>query len=223
MLFGNMKTLNNYLIKKNKKIIKKIFLGLTVLASSLSFAQQFGVKAGLDLSDISNTSTAVDTKMKTGLYAGVTATFPITESYSIKPELVYNQMGAKTDLYDFGGIIGQVSTTTKLDYLSLPIMLQYNLPSNLYLEVGPEFSYMLSANQSLNTIITPSTNINMDYLNRFNVGAGVGAGLKINENLGINARYTFGLTGIGKDGNVTDYFLSNSKNNNLQVGLDFNF
>ena len=30
-------------------------------------------------------------------------------------------------------------------------------------------------------------------------------------------------TGIGKDGNVTDYFLSNSKNNNLQVGLDFNF
>ena len=161
--------------------------------------------------------------MKTGLYAGVTATFPITESYSIKPELVYNQMGAKTDLYDFGGIIGQVSTTTKLDYLSLPIMLQYNLPSNLYLEVGPEFSYMLSANQSLNTIITPSTNINMDYLNRFNVGAGVGAGFKINENLGINARYTFGLTGIGKDGNVTDYFLSNSKNNNLQVGLDFNF
>lgn len=204
--------------------MKKIFLGLTVLASTLSFAQQFGVKAGLNLSDISNTSTAVDTKMKTGLYAGVTATFPITESYSIKPELVYNQMGAKTDLYDFGGIIGQVSTTTKLDYLSLPIMLQYNLPSNLYLEVGPEFSYMLSSNQTLNTVfLSPSTDINMDYLNRFNVGAGVGAGLKINENLGINARYTFGLTGIGKDGNVTDYFLSNSKNNNLQVGLDFNF
>ena len=45
--------------------MKKIFLGLTVLASSLSFAQQFGVKAGLNLSDISNTSTAVDTKMKT--------------------------------------------------------------------------------------------------------------------------------------------------------------
>ena len=100
--------------------MKKIFLGLTVLASSLSFAQQFGVKAGLNLSDISNTSTAVDTKMKTGLYAGVTATFPITESYSIKPELAYNQMGAKTDLYDFGGIIGQVSTTTKLDYLVVP-------------------------------------------------------------------------------------------------------
>ena len=218
-----MKTLNNYLIKINKKIMKKIFLGLTVLASTLSFAQQFGVKAGLNLSDISNTSTAVDTKMKTGLYAGVTVTFPITESYSIKPELVYNQMGAKTDLYDFGGIIGQVSTTTKLDYLSLPIMLQYNLPSNLYLEVGPEFSYMLSANQSLNTIITPSTNINMDYLNRFNVGAGFGAGYNFNKNFGINARYTLGLTGLGKNGNVADYFLDSAKNNNLQLGVNFKF
>ena len=37
---------------------------------------------------------------------------------------------------------------------------------------------MLSTNQSLNTIITPSTNINMDYLNRFNVGAGLALDLK---------------------------------------------
>ena len=49
----------------------KKFLGLTVLTSSLSFCfQQFGVKAGLNLSDISNTSTAVDCKIKTGFYAG---------------------------------------------------------------------------------------------------------------------------------------------------------
>ena len=203
--------------------MRKIFLGLGIIVSSLSFAQQFGLKAGLNLSDITNTSSAVDTKMKAGIYAGVTATFPITETYSIKPELVYNQLGAKTDIADLGGIIGQVSTTTKIDYLSLPIMLQYNLPSNMYLEVGPEFSYMLSANQSLNSIISPSTDINMDYLNRLNVGAGIGAGYNINKNLGINARYTLGLTGIGKSGNVTDYFLSNSKNNNLQVGLNFNF
>ncbi len=42
-----------------------------------------------------------------------------------------------------------VSTTTKLDYISLPIMLQYNFPSNFYLELGPEFSYMVSAKQGL--------------------------------------------------------------------------
>ena len=163
-------------------------------------------------------------KAKTGLYVGVTATIPVSDEFSVQPELIYNQLGAKTNLYDFGGIIGNVSTTTKLDYISLPVMLQYNFPSNFYLELGPEFSYMVSAKQGLSTsIISPSTDINMDYLNRLNVGAGFGAGYNLNKNIGISARYTFGLTGLGKNGNVTDYFLESAKNNNLQVGVNFKF
>ena len=83
---------------------------------------------------------------------------------------------------------------------------------------------MVSAKQGLSTsIISPSTDINMDYLNRLNVGAGFGAGYNLNKNIGISARYTLGLTGLGKNGNVTDYFLDSAKNNNLQVGVNFKF
>ena len=209
-------------IKKNK--MRKIFLGLGIVISGFAFSQQFGLKAGLNVSDINNGASGTDMKAKTGLYVGVTSTIPVSEEFSIQPELIYNQLGAKTNLYDFGGIIGNVSTTTKLDYISLPVMLQYNFPSNFYVELGPEFSYMVSAKQGLSTsIISPSTDINMDYLNRLNVGAGFGAGYNLNKNIGINARYTLGLTGLGKDGNVTDYFLDSAKNNNLQVGVNFKF
>lgn len=209
-------------IKKNK--MRKIFLGLGIVISGFAFSQQFGLKAGLNVSDINNGASGTDMKAKTGLYVGVTATIPVSEEFSVQPELIYNQLGAKTNLYDFGGIIGNVSTTTKLDYISLPVMLQYNFPSNFYVELGPEFSYMISAKQGLSTsIISPSTDINMDYLNRLNVGAGFGAGYNLNKNIGINARYTLGLTGLGKDGNVTDYFLDSAKNNNLQVGVNFKF
>lgn len=209
-------------IKKNK--MRKIFLGLGIVISGFAFSQQFGLKAGLNVSDINNGASGTDMKAKTGLYVGVTATIPVSEEFSVQPELIYNQLGAKTNLYDFGGIIGNVSTTTKLDYISLPVMLQYNFPSNFYVELGPEFSYMVSAKQGLSTsIISPSTDINMDYLNRLNVGAGFGAGYNLNKNIGINARYTLGLTGLGKDGNVTDYFLDSAKNNNLQVGVNFKF
>lgn len=204
--------------------MRKIFLGLGIVISGFAFSQQFGLKAGLNVSDINNGASGTDMKAKTGLYVGVTATIPVSEEFSVQPELIYNQLGAKTNLYDFGGIIGNVSTTTKLDYISLPIMLQYNFPSNFYVELGPEFSYMISAKQGLSTsIISPSTDINMDYLNRLNVGAGFGAGYNLNKNIGINARYTLGLTGLGKDGNVTDYFLDSAKNNNLQVGVNFKF
>ncbi|GGP05975.1 hypothetical protein GCM10010992_24350 [Cloacibacterium rupense] len=204
--------------------MRKIFLGLGIVISGFAFSQQFGLKAGLNVSDINNGASGTDMKAKTGLYVGVTATIPVSEEFSVQPELIYNQLGAKTNLYDFGGIIGNVSTTTKLDYISLPVMLQYNFPSNFYVELGPEFSYMVSAKQGLSTsIISPSTDINMDYLNRLNVGAGFGAGYNLNKNIGINARYTLGLTGLGKDGNVTDYFLDSAKNNNLQVGVNFKF
>lgn len=204
--------------------MKKIFLGLGIIISGFAFSQQFGLKAGLNVSDINNGASGTDMKAKTGLYVGVTATIPVSDEFSVQPELIYNQLGAKTNLYDFGGIIGNVSTTTKLDYISLPVMLQYNFPSNFYLELGPEFSYMVSAKQGLSTsIISPSTDINMDYLNRLNVGAGFGAGYNLNKNIGISARYTLGLTGLGKNGNVTDYFLDSAKNNNLQVGVNFKF
>jgi len=204
--------------------MKKIFLGFGIIISGFAFSQQFGLKAGLNVSDINNGASGTDMKAKTGLYVGVTTTIPVSDEFSVQPELIYNQLGAKTNLYDFGGIIGNVSTTTKLDYISLPVMLQYNFPSNFYLELGPEFSYMVSAKQGLSTsIISPSTDINMDYLNRLNVGAGFGAGYNLNKNIGISARYTFGLTGLGKNGNVTDYFLDSAKNNNLQVGVNFKF
>jgi opacity protein-like surface antigen len=204
--------------------MRKLFLGLGIVISGFAFSQQFGLKAGLNVSDINNGASGTDMKAKTGLYVGVTAKIPVSDEFSVQPELIYNQLGAKTNLYDFGGIIGNVSTTTKLDYISLPVMLQYNFPSNFYLELGPEFSYMVSAKQGLSTsIISPSTDINMDYLNRLNVGAGFGAGYNLNKNIGISARYTLGLTGLGKNGNVTDYFLDSAKNNNLQVGVNFKF
>ena len=49
------------------------------------------------------------------------------------------------------------------------------------------------------------------------------SGYNFNKNFGINARYTLGLTGLGKNGNVADYFLDSAKNNNLQLGVNFKF
>ncbi|RQP12046.1 MAG: PorT family protein, partial [Chryseobacterium sp.] len=58
-----------------------------------------------------------------------------------------------------------------------------------------------------------------DNLNTFDFGAGLGIGYRITPQIGINARYVAGFTNIGKDNTV----LSDSKNNNFQVGLSFGF
>lgn len=80
----------------NKKtVIKKLFLTAAVAVSSLTFAQQFGAKAGMNVSTISDEGFD-DTKSKVGYYAGVFMNVPVSESFSIQPEVLYNNLGSKT-------------------------------------------------------------------------------------------------------------------------------
>lgn len=200
--------------------MKKLFLGLAIVVSSLTFAQQFGIKAGVNLSTVSDAESltevanSVDAKSKVGFNAGVFANFPVAESFSVQPELLYNALGTK--LTNKGNTGNDNALTLNLDYLSLPVMFQYNLVPNLYLEAGPQFSYLLSSKFKYNG---NSTDSNTDGLNKFDIGIGLGAGYYFNGNIGITARYVAGLTDIIKD-NPTD---TSFKNNAFQVGLAFKF
>ncbi|MGC5745301.1 porin family protein [Chryseobacterium sp. NFX27] len=208
--------------------MKKLILGLAVTASSLAFAQQtpssssnpvtFGVKGGMNVSSATEGSGLDDTKSKIGFNAGVFANIPVAESFSIQPEVIYSQYGNKTE---FSNALGKFSTSSHLDYIAVPVMFQYNLIPNLYLEAGPEFGLMVSAKNKIknenNGNSTTSDNYK-DDLNTFNVGIGLGAGYYFTPNFGITARYVAGLTDVIKD-NPGDAI----RNNVFQVGLAYKF
>ena len=75
--------------------MKKLFLTAAIAISSVSFAQQFGAKAGMNVSTISDDGYD-DTKSKVGYYAGVFLNMPVSESISIQPEVLYNNLGSET-------------------------------------------------------------------------------------------------------------------------------
>jgi hypothetical protein len=139
--------------------MKKLILGLAVTAGTLAFAQQtpssnpvtFGVKGGMNVSSLSKTEGLDDQKSKIGFNAGVFANIPVASSFSIQPEVIYTQYGKKSD-YRFGNT--KFSNSTKLDYIAVPVMFQYNALPNLYLEAGPEFGFMVSAKNKLKTNLT---------------------------------------------------------------------
>ncbi len=217
--------------------MKKLVLTLAVAASSLTFAQQFGVKAGMNVSSLSEDATLSDQKSKIGFNAGVFMNAPISENFSIQPEVLYSQYGSKVDGTSTSNVGGVTTTTTSsysrnLDYVAVPVMLQYKLVPSFYLEAGPEFGFLLSANDkgdntttttSGGTTISSSTSGTTDIksgVETFNFGVGIGAGYDVTENIGITARYVAG---------VTDYVKnrpSNSdkvQNNVFQVGLAYKF
>ena len=203
--------------------MKKLFLGAAVAMSSLAFAQQFGAKAGLNVSSLSKDANLSDQGSKIGFNAGLFANFPIAESFSVQPELIYTQYGEKYD-YVMPVTDERYSGSTHLDYVALPVMLQYNVTPSFYLEAGPELGLLVSAkdkakNETTGETLAESDNYK-DSLNGFNVGVGLGAGYFFTPNIGVTARYVAGFTDIYKDGqNAGDAV----KNNVFQAGLAYKF
>jgi opacity protein-like surface antigen len=208
--------------------MKKLILGLAVTASTLAFAQQttssnpvtFGVKGGMNVSSLSKTEGLDDQKSKIGFNAGVFANIPVATSFSIQPEVLYSQYGEKSDA-KLGST--KISNSTKLDYITVPVMFQYNALPNLYLEAGPEFGFMVSAKNKVKNESTGdsyTTDNYKDNLNTFNFGIGLGAGYYFTPNLGITARYVAGLTDIAKNRPSGSDAI---RNNVFQVGLAYKF
>ena len=198
--------------------MKKLFLGAAIAMSSLTFAQQFGIKAGMNVSSISNDGWD-DSKAKVGFYGGLFMNAPLAESFSIQPEILYNNLGSKTERTVAGT---KYSSTLNLDYIAVPVMFQYNATPQFYLEAGPEFGFLVNASSKATAGNNSNiTNIDTDSFNKFNMGIGLGAGFNITNKLGINARYVAGLNDV-TDNDKWGSDASN-KNNNFQVGLAYKF
>ncbi|WP_042722940.1 porin family protein [Flavobacterium sp. B17] len=220
--------------------MKKLILGIALTAGSLAFAQttttssnmsstspvRFGIKGGMNVSSLSNDAGLDDSKSKIGFNGGVFANIPVASSFSIQPEVLYNNLGSKVTLTDvnIGGNNYTAEYARHLDYISVPLMFQYNFVPNFYLEAGPEFSFMIDARDKYKNTKNGSTtgaesySLNKDAFNKFNFGIGIGAGYYFTDNIGLTARYVAGTTDIYKNNNGDAV-----RNNNFQVGLAFKF
>lgn len=197
--------------------MKKLFLGAAIAMSSLTFAQQFGAKAGVNVSTISDDSD-LNQKSKVGYYAGVFMNSPIAENFSIQPEVLYNNLGAKLTE-------DSETSTLNLDYVTVPVMFQYNATPNFYLEAGPEFGFLVNSKVKSDNEFTEAIGNEIykkDNMNSFNFGLGLGAGYYFTPNIGITARYVAGFTDVTKENSDVTTNAKN-RNNTFQAGLAFKF
>ena len=119
-------------MKTNAAIWRKfLFLSFVIsftIFSSLHAQQQqtsvekglttkFGIKGGLNLTNFSSDNFS-DNHLKAGFNAGVFAKIPVTEGFSIQPELLYSLKGAKSDYNNF--IQGSGEYRFNLGYVELP-------------------------------------------------------------------------------------------------------
>src|ERR1700754_1201103 len=102
--------------------MKKLFLVLVCASSVIAAGAQvkFGVKLGANLANVSDLE---GTKSKFGINGGLQASLHLNEMFSVNPEAVYSSQGVKAEEGD-----GSIN----LNYINVPVLLQYNNPSGLF-------------------------------------------------------------------------------------------
>lgn len=78
-----------------KNFINLFAIILLIAFTTQSYAQKFGVKAGVNLSNMSIDAfdEGIDTKTNLGFNVGVTVEFPITDLFSFETGLMLNTKG----------------------------------------------------------------------------------------------------------------------------------
>lgn len=191
--------------------MKKLILsGILAFGTMLAVQAQnvkFGVKGGLNISKLTNTD---GSKALAGFHAGGLVNIGLNESWAIQPEVLYSSQGTKAEK----GIFGlTASNTLNLNYINVPVMVQYSIVPAFYLEAGPQVGFLTAGKVKSGGV---SVDIK-DSMKSIDFGLGFGFGYKFDMGLGISGRYNFGLT------NVYDSDKIDGKNSVAQIGLFYTF
>ena len=130
----------------------KIFTTLMlVCVASAAFAQfDFGVKAGVNVNKIDGRS--FSDQFKYGYHAGAFAAIGMGKKFGIQPEVLYSQNSMRVDssFTNTVAIFNDGLTNVKLNYLSIPILLNYKLVGKfITLQAGPQFGIPIDQGRSM--------------------------------------------------------------------------
>ncbi|RYD95315.1 MAG: PorT family protein [Sphingobacteriales bacterium] len=131
---------------------KLLFLAAGLLAAQAGFSQfHLGIKGGVNLSKVQGKS--FKEEFNTGYHLGGFAEIGLGKKFAIQPEVLFNQYQTRTDT-SFNQVYSNVfndasSGNVKLNYLSVPILLNYKLGKAFALQAGPQFGVLLNKDENL--------------------------------------------------------------------------
>ncbi len=175
-------------MKSKMLVLFATFLSATtfVVAQKTPFLQ-LGVKAGTNITKIDGKS--FKDEFNYGYSLGAFAVVRLGEKWQIQPEVLFNQYNTRSDS-NFNTLYNTKNLKNiSLNYLSVPILLNYSPLKFFTLQAGPQFSVLINKHDNLLTNGKSAFN-NGDFSM---VG---GAQLNI-ANFKISGRYFVGLNNIG--------------------------
>lgn len=168
-------------MKKLCLFVSVLFIGATAMAQ---ISTKIGIKAGLNVADVSLKPETVQTGSRIGFHGGLTAHIHVSPQIGVQPEVLYSNQGFEDKTN---------GTEWRLNYLNVPVMLQYMFDNGFRLQAGPQVGFLLDGKIADPNSDAPHYDISQD-LKKIDAGVGVGLGYLSYSGLGIEGRYNIGLT-----------------------------
>lgn len=128
------------------KIIPVVIVMFFLSSPGFSQGLTFGIKAGANMGKISGQS--FKNEYSLGYHAGAFVTIG-GKKLGLQPEVLFNQVNTDTAT-SFNQITGLNNVSNiQLHYLSIPILVNYNISNILALQFGPQFGILMDQNKSL--------------------------------------------------------------------------
>ena len=194
--------LKSYFMKKTILIIVLFVCNATFIST---FAQHaLGLKGGVNIAHLSG----FNGRSRVSGHGGLFLHHTINKTWCIQPELLFSGEGQR---YFSNG----QERTLALNYIQLPVMVQFYPVPNFFLEAGPQVGVLVSARDKVDEYEdADNVNVKGDF-SAGQVGLGVGAGLKVTNQIILYGRYNFGLTDVSRFDNIVD----NSRVGQLGVAI----
>lgn len=209
-----------------RKVIAMFTLavGMLLTATTAQAKIDFGVKGGLNVTNMSLSNDILDASNRTGFFFGPTVKFtlPIV-GLGVDASALYDQRSAKVEN------AGEEDKTIKQQQIAIPVNLRYGFGlgdlASLYFFGGPQWGINVG-DKNFNWTDTS----NYEF-RKSNFSVNVGAGLTLASHLQLTANYniacgkTADVTWKSATSSVSDAALSKSKsrNNSWQIGLAYFF
>lgn len=170
-----------------------------------------GVKAGANVTKVDGKS--FKDEFKSGYMLGGFAEIKLSKKLYVQPELLINQYNTRLDT-NYNNLVGNIFnglTSVKLDYLSIPILLNYRMGGGfISLQAGPQYGVLIDKNNSiLQNTGNAFRNGDLSLLGGVQVKAGA---------FRINGRYFVGLSNIN---DITNDSKWKNQGFQLSIGLTF--
>jgi hypothetical protein len=189
---------------------KFLLFFMTGLFFSSALMAQFhiGIKGGTNITKVDGYS--FKDRFNYGYHIGGFAEIALGEKFGLQPEVLFNQYSTTLDSnYNnvYQDIFSKDQSRVKLNYLSVPVLLNYKLLGNfLSLQAGPQFSVLMKQDRNL-------LQNGADAFTKGDFSMLGGVQLKLSA-IRITGRYAIGLNNISDIGNSDEW-----KTQGFQVSL----